>query len=366
MVQYAFNHMKIAATSKTVLAHMGLSLYVIATMGLTVPATSEFYSCLSSTRCAMTEFLFSPYLDVNVPLPSLAPTTKSSSSTFDMNWLEPPTRPVPEGIKALTLAFATGECGNEHWNGVAGQAIADSNIKLFQRNGIDYVISTGGTAGIFTCSSEQGMEKFIARYGSRHLLGVDFDIESGQSEMDIKNLLTQAQHATRLHPHLRLSFTLATQVSAEDGKATLNSLGKQVMKAISEVGLKNYFINLMVMNYGEAKPDNCVVEFSRCNMAASAILVAENFSREFSVPLRRIELTPMIGVNDVTDNIFSLNDARTLGRFVTTNGLGGLHYWSLNRDQPCLSGLTALSPTCSSLAGTNGLEFGLIFANNFR
>jgi len=139
-----------------------------------------------------------------------------------------------------------------------------------------------------------------------------------------------------------------------------------VMKAISEVGLKNYFINLMVMNYGEAKPDNCVVEFNRCNMAASAILVAENFSREFSVPMRRIELTPMIGVNDVIDNIFFLNDARTLGRFVATNGLGGLHYWSLNRDQPCLSGLTAVSPTCSSLAGTNGLEFGLTFANNFQ
>lgn len=358
--------MKVAAARMTRLANATLPLYVLATVGLTCPALPEFAGCLSSVRCTMTEFLFSPYFDVNIPPPTLSAAIKANSSAPRERQVDTLATTIPKGIKALTLAFATGECGSETWNGTAGKTIAESFIKTFQLNEIDYVISTGGTAGTFTCRSQQGMENFIARYQSRHLIGVDFDIESGQSESDIKSLVNQALYASRTHPNLRLSFTLATQASDGDGTATLNSVGERVMTAISQVGLKNYFINLMVMNFGEAKSGNCVVEFDRCNMAASAIRVVQNFSREFDVPLRRIELTPMIGVNDVTDNIFSLTDAQTLGRFVAANELGGMHYWSLNRDQPCRPGVSTVSPTCNSLSGTSGLEFASVFSINFH
>jgi chitinase len=67
------------------------------------------------------------------------------------------------------------------------------------------------------------------------------------------------------------------------------------------------------------------------------------------VPLARIELTPMIGVNDVVANVFTLDDARFVARFVRDQKLAGLHFWSLDRDTPCEGGATAVSPTCSSL-----------------
>jgi hypothetical protein len=313
----------------------------------------------------MREFLFSPYFDINLPIQSdLAPPRAASSvSLGNSDQLAAAT--TPRNIKALTLAFATGECGNERWSDLDAGKVAASIVKSLLRDGIEYVISTGGAKGIFTCSSERGMEEFIAHYNARGLLGFDFDIEAGQSESMISNLVEQVRIAMRKHPHLRFSFTLAALSSTQGGQASLNQHGDLVMKAIARSGLTNYFINLMVMNYGEARSENCVVEDQHCDMAASAIKVVQNFSHEYGLPLQRIEVTPMIGMNDVTSNVFTLNDARTLALFVSNSGLGGLHFWSLNRDQPCAQTLLAVSPICSSIEGPGKLEFANTFALNF-
>ncbi len=358
--------MKLSAKSKCGLVRLSLSLYLLATLGLTSHASSELGTSPFWGRGKMKEFLYSPYLDINVPLPAESGASAPSASDAIAPQAEWPASVLPNDIKFLTLAFAIGECGSERWNGREAQTVADSSLKTVQRAGIGYVISTGGAQGVFTCGSEQGMEKFIAHYNSGQLLGFDFDIEAGQSASVIARLVEQVRTAMQRHPHLRFSFTLATLSSTEDDQASLNRHGALVMKTIANAGLNKYFINLMVMNYGEAKPDNCVVEDHRCDMAASAIQVAQNFSREYGVPMERIELTPMIGVNDVVENVFTLDDARSLSRFVRTNGLGGLHYWSLGRDRPCAPNTSAVSPTCSSLPGPGRFEFNQTFAIDSR
>ena len=62
------------------------------------------------------------------------------------------------------------------------------------------MVSTGGEAGTFTCTSAAGMESFIARYASPHLVGIDFDIEGGQSASDIQNLVAAAAGAQAQYP----------------------------------------------------------------------------------------------------------------------------------------------------------------------
>ena len=54
------------------------------------------------------------------------------------------------------------------------------------------------------------MESFIARYASSHLVGIDFDIEGGQSQSDIQNLVNSAAGAPVAVPEPKFSFTLAT------------------------------------------------------------------------------------------------------------------------------------------------------------
>ena len=351
-------------TSKPLIASICVAFSVLLAGWLSSCATPE--AGLGDPPREMKGFLYSPYLYVNLPPQLASPTFMGAMVERVRSLIGLPGGDFPDGVKALTLAFATGECGEEHWDGVGVDSMVKATLIKLRRSNIDYVISTGGADGVFTCSSETGMAKFIAHYSSRHLLGFDFDIEAGQSEQVIANLVKQIHGAMQRHPHLRMSFTLAAMSATTPDQPALNAHGASVMKAIERAGLKNYFINLMVMNFGEAKPENCVVEGTRCAMAASAIAVARNFAKEYRVPLQRIELTPMIGVNDLVENIFTLSDARQLAGYVHNNNLGGLHFWSLNRDGVCSPGAQMVSPSCHSLPGLETLAFTNAFAAPVR
>jgi hypothetical protein len=86
-------------------------------------------------------------------------------------------------------------------------------------------------------------------------------------------------------------------------------------------------------------------------MGQSAIQAAYNLRDHWGVPLSAIELTPMIGGNDVQGEIFTLADADTVARFAIANGLAGVHHWSYDRDVDCPIG--SASPICNS-AGSVG------------
>ena len=72
-------------------------------------------------------------------------------------------------------------------------------------------------------------------------------------------------------------------------------------------------------------------------------------------------ITPMIGQNDQSGEVFTLNNARDLLSFANANGVGRLAFWSVGRDQPCPGGAGGgASPNCSSIA-QNSLDFTNIF-----
>lgn len=263
---------------------------------------------------------------------------------------------LPPGVSTLTWAFATGECGDETWGEASGQAIADANVRAFDRAGVRYIVSTGGAAASFTCGTDTGMEKFVARYWSPHLVGIDFDIERDQSDQAIASLVRRAREAQRRRPALRLSFTIATWAATDGSRRSLNATGEKVLRAIRSAGLRDYTLNLMVMNYGPADAASCVVAGGRCDMARSALQAAENVSRRYRVPFAQIALTPMLGVNDVLPNVFVPADAGVLARAARTLGLAGLHYWSLDRDRPC-AGPPPVQSTCHGLPDAPALEF---------
>lgn len=308
----------------------------------------------------VTPFHFSPYLDLNLAVQATTPLVNTYFSANTKSVVQLPTTEALRGFKALTLAFASGECGKEHWGGLNAQALATANIMALQQADVGYIIATGGVDGMFTCESEQGMAEFIRRYESTHLLGFDFNIEAQQTEAMIQSLVQQVGIAMKNHPDLRFSFTLAALGSGDND--SLNRTGQWVMKAITKEGLENYYINLMVMNYGKADQGNCMVRFGQCDMTASAIRAVNNLSRKYHLPLRRIEVTPMIGVNDETSNVFTLEDAHKLASFAKTYGLGGLHFWSLNRDTACTNVTTSVSATCNNLPDIRKLAFTEVFA----
>jgi len=303
--------------------------------------------------------LFSPYKDV----------------TINMNWNTDQMQSAVEGsdlpvvgsgsvvstyvpkLPAITLAFATGACGSENWGGVPGASFASENVPQLQAAGLNYVVSTGGEAGTFTCASTAGMDSFIATYASPHLVGIDFDIEGGQSESDIQNLVAAAAGAQATYPNMQFSFTLATLGASDGSYGGVNSLGNEVVEAVLGSSLKNYVINLMTMDFGSASSSVCVVVNGSCEMGQSSIQAVKNLEHTYGIPASKIAVTPMIGLNDNTSETFTIADVDTLTSYAVSNGLAGLHFWSFDRDTPCSSATGYASPTCNSVSSTTPLEY---------
>jgi hypothetical protein len=273
---------------------------------------------------------------------------------------------LPAGVRTLTLAFATGECGAETWDGIDARDIAARALRELEAASIGFIVSTGGAAGTFTCGTDAGMEAFIARYASPRLIGFDFDIERGQSDAIVTALAQRVRAAQQRHPRLRFSFTVATWAGSDDAGANLNADGTRVLEALRDTGVTGFYVNLMVMDYGPATPGNCVVAGAVCDMGRSAIRAAQNVHERFGIPLARIELTPMIGVNDVVANVLTPDDARTVARYVRDRGLGGLHFWSLDRDVACGADARGVSSSCHGMPGLAALAYTTAFRDALR
>ena len=250
---------------------------------------------------------------------------------------------MPAGNTTLTWAFATGECGSENWGGIS-PALEASNVQAFVNAGKKYVVSTGGEAGVFTCGTDAGFQTFISTYYSANMVGVDFDIEDGQSQATISALVARVQVAETKYPNMRFSFTVPTwapnngaTVATDLGSGSPNPFpasgtGAMVMAAIKTAGLSKYYINPMAMYYGTASSAYCVVSGGQCEMGQSAVQVAMDVHGYYGVPYSQIEITPSYGTVNSSGEDFTLGDVDILADWAKANGLGGLHFWALYYD----------------------------------
>ncbi len=299
-------------------------------------------------------FVFGSYKDVTINMDW----NVDQISTAVTGARTPVLNVMPARQASLTWAFASGECGSENWAGVTPAALVAQNVSQWVGANKKYIVSTGGANGVFTCGSDAGFEAFIQRYNSASLQGIDFDIEGGQSQDVINALVARVKVAQGNHPNLRFSFTLATL--GGNAPQSLGTIGVNVMNSIKSSGLTNYYVNLMAMDYGSAIASNCTLgSGGKCDMAQSAINSAVNLHNYWGVAYNRIEVTPMIGGNDATDEVFTIANVDTLSAWAKANGLAGIHFWSLDRDVDCPAGSS--SATCNSYgqAGTWG------FTNRF-
>jgi chitinase len=317
--------------------------------------------------------VFSPYKDTIVGLggkDALASNITGNAFASDL---------LQNGASTATLAFATGECGSENWDGVGGASLASANVAALNAASVKYIISTGGGGGLFTCGSDAGMATFLGRWAGAGLLGVDFDIEAGQTPSVVSDLIARILTAHANHPTLRFSLTVAT-LGDNNGGSSAKSLGSAapdnfgsygdmamaaVQRQIGFTGAASTWppyltMNLMAMDYGSPSAGNCVVSGSQCQMGQSALQAAYNLHDHWGVPYANIELTPMIGGNDSSSRDvenFTIGDAATVATFAISQGLAGVHYWAYDRDVDCGVDLVA-SPTCNTMgsgyAGTYG------------
>ena len=311
--------------------------------------------------------------DGNVPNSSVTPVTPAPGFIFsaykdlsiNANWntlvistsvtgTQVPLLQAMGDLPTVSWSFASGECGNETWGGITGAQVA-SNVPAWVAAKKRYILSTGGAAGAFTCATDAGFFAFLDRYNSEYMVGVDFDIEAGQTKEVIDALVARAKAAKAQPKYSRLMFSFTIATLGGNTPQSLGEAGIATLKAIRDGGLTDYVINLMVMNYGSAAATNCVLTpLGECDMGLSAVQAAANLNAAYAIPFEKIALTPMIGGNNTVGETFTLDDVGVVLAYAADKKLAAVHYWSFDRDVDCLQ--TQASPICNNWgkAGTLG------------
>ncbi|MCL7429942.1 chitinase, partial [Streptomyces sp. YS415] len=256
------------------------------------------------------------------------------------------------GVKDYNLAFVTdgGGC-TPKWGGVtdlASDAVA-AQISALRAKGGDVRVSFGGAAGselATTCSSADAL---AAAYGkvvdAYDLTKVDFDVEGGALPDTAANT-RRAQAIAKLqkaHPGLDVSFTLPVMPEG------LTQPGVDLLADARKNGVGIDTVNIMAMDYGPAYSGDMGTYAEQAATATQAQLKGV-LGLSDSAAWKTVAVTPMIGVNDVVTEIFTVEDAAQLVNFAKAKGLGWLSMWSATRDKACPGGpKPAADATCSSV-----------------
>ena len=239
----------------------------------------------------------------------------------------------------------------------------NDQIKKIRTMGGDVIVSFGGINNVplqvsapdYTTLKEQ-YKRFIKAYG---LTRIDFDIEGSWLADSVS--LTKNNKALKLlqdelkseNYDLDIWFTLPILPSG----LTLD--GINCIKSLLNENVILSGINAMTMDYGDSvapNPNGNMAEYGIQAITSmfnqlKQIYKDKNLTKTDSDIWSMIGTTPMIGMNDVTTEIYNLLDAKETLAFAQKNSIGMISMWSFNRDKGCQGGaVNYVSTSCSSIA----------------
>ncbi|MGW2331278.1 chitinase [Streptomyces sp. NPDC001700] len=278
---------------------------------------------------------FAPYIDTSLHVP------------YDMVGTAQKT-----GVKEFTLGFVSpgGGCTPE-WGGrtaLGGDKVA-RQTKALRAEGGDIRVSFGGQSGnelALACSSVDELAEAYGEVVDRFkLTKMDFDIE-GKALKNAEANTRRAQAIAALqkeNPGLDVSFTLPVMPTG------LTRDGAELVADAEKNGVKISAVNIMAMDYGTFY-DGDMGQYAIDAATATQKQLKRALKLSDEAAWKAVGVTPMIGVNDVKVEIFTVEDATQLVRFARTKGLGKLSMWSATRDKQCAGGAQkSASAICSSV-----------------
>ncbi|NMO36965.1 sugar hydrolase [Streptomyces sp. GMY01] len=256
------------------------------------------------------------------------------------------------GVKNYNLAFVTdgGGC-TPKWGGVtdlASDAVA-AQIGALRAKGGDVRVSFGGASGSELATTCTSADALAAAYGKAvdqyKLTKVDFDVEGGALPNTAANT-RRAQAVAKLqqqHPGLDVSFTLPVMPEG------LTQDGVNLLANAKTNGVQISTVNIMAMDYG-ASYNGDMGAYAEQAATATQAQIKSVLALSDSAAWKAVAVTPMIGVNDVSSEVFKVDDATQLVNFAKSKGLGWLSMWSATRDKQCAGGAKPTADaTCSSV-----------------
>jgi hypothetical protein len=265
------------------------------------------------------------------------------------------------GLKSFTAAFVIGSGCTPIWGDtlpVTNDPTVTGEIKTAESHGATPIISFGGEAGVELAQSCTNLSSLVNAYQSvistLHVSHIDFDIEGAAiADTASNNLRFQAiKQLESKDSGLVVSVTIPVLPTGPVAS------GIAFLKQAKSDGVHLGVVNVMAMDYGGSF-DN------PAKMGADAIKAAKNTLRVLKssgfsgAGFSMIGVTPMIGQNDDSAEVFSEANAQQLVKFANSVHLGRLAFWSVDRDQPCGGSVNTLSQ-CSMIS-QQPLAFTKIF-----
>lgn len=291
---------------------------------------------------------FSPYVDV-----TLGTVTKWDSKTQSMQPIGLLEMVNGANLNSLHLAFITGQAGCKGtWAGYPVENSANGYgvpvFKELKARGVQLNVALGGLSGQYLaqmCDSEQALvaayQEIIDAYKPDRL---DFDVENAL-QMDnakLQRMMSAIKTIKANNQNIPISFTLPVLP-----EGLVAGVGHNVIVQAQIAGLKNYGVNIMAMDYGNYYNQKTMGEYAIDALKATFNQLKALYPNQSDELLwSRLEVTPMIGLNDTIPQNFGLADVDTLKAFAHEKGLRMLSIWSLTRDKSC--NYTYASPLCSS------------------
>ncbi|QKS16572.1 glycosyl hydrolase family 18 [Curtobacterium sp. Csp2] len=256
-------------------------------------------------------------------------------------------------------------------DGAADTLDLDRRIARLEQQDGEVGVSFGGLANdelATTCTDPKDLVAAYASVVQRYDVStVDFDVEGD----DLTNraagerraaAVAELQKARRAAGH-----PLAVWLTLPAAPSGLTTDGTTAVSQFLAAGVDLAGVNAMTMDFGEGKG-------SSQSMYSASVQTLQEVHRQLGVlydragtPLgdatlwRKVGATPMIGQNDVRDEVFGLADARKLNAWARDQGLGRMSMWSLNRDTTCGTNYVNLSTVSNSCSGVD--QGGQLFAD---
>ena len=283
------------------------------------------------------------------------------------------------GSKYFTLAFITADPQNRPaWGGYAEYAVAGTDFDVMMRGkvsqlralGGDVAVSFGGAAGQELAQAITDPTKLAAAYrgviSGYGLTHVDFDIEGAASadkaSIDRRWAAVAAlqQEAAAAGQELNVRVTLPVLPTG------LTADGLYVLQSAKAHGVALGVVNVMAMDYGDSAAPNPAGHMGDYAIQA-ATSVFNQLGTVYGSSLTdaqkwaMVGITPMIGVNDVTTEVFDQAAARQVEAWAAAHHIGLLSFWSENRDQQNAKGKLNYVDLFSSGVTQTPYEFTGIF-----
>jgi chitodextrinase len=267
-------------------------------------------------------------------------------------WPTPSLTTIAEntGLRAFSLGFITNgstNCTASWFNAYSmSSGFELSDINSLRSIGGDVKPSFGGEAGTELAQACADVNSLTAAYQSvineYNLTQIDFDIEGAavadHASIDRRSAAMAALQSAATAAGKSLAITLTLPVLPSG----LDANGQYVVQSAVSHNVNFSTVNVMAMDYGDSEAPN-----PQGKMGTYAIDAAQSTEQQLAgwYPGKTaaqlwnmVGVTPMLGVNDQSDEVFSQSDETQLINFAQTQHLGELGFWDVTRDGNACTG----------------------------